>query len=193
MLRRGKDGELYRNFFHRDHVVKRLLLIQEKPDISSQKERVFLKKDQESTLIEIIPLISTSVTEGQYPALLHPESFQGAQLGVTAMTAGWRATTPFVYCGNVLPSRTYTELSVLVSQRACSALTMLLHNLLQWQLLLVYLISPIPQTSYIPPLCVPSSRGRFVLFIFISQTQCVKHVDEQNVQCLNKEINYLSI
>lgn len=96
------------------------------------------------------------MTEGQYPALLHPESFQGAQLGVTAMTAGWMATTPFVYCGNVLPSRTYTELSVLVSQRACSALTMLLSRSAA-----MVAVACLPHFSHPPNLIHPTSLCSF--------------------------------
>ena len=37
---------------------------------------------QESGLTEIIPLIRTSALWGQYPVLSHPESPQGASLGV---------------------------------------------------------------------------------------------------------------
>ena len=54
-------------------------------------------KMQESGLIEIIPLICTLTIQGQYPAFLHPESRQGAPLGVAAKADGLMATTSFVY------------------------------------------------------------------------------------------------
>ena len=42
-------------------------------------------KMQEFGLTEIIPLICTSAIWGQYPVLSHPESPQGASLGVAAV------------------------------------------------------------------------------------------------------------
>ena len=54
-------------------------------------------KMQESELTEIIPLIGTLTIQGQYPAFLHPESSQGAQLEVAAGADGLMATTSFVY------------------------------------------------------------------------------------------------
>ena len=42
-------------------------------------------KMQEFGLTEIIPLIFTSAIRGQYPVLSHPESPQGAPLGVAAV------------------------------------------------------------------------------------------------------------
>ena len=53
-------------------------------------------KMQGSGLIEIIPLICTSATWGQYSAFLHPESPQGAQLGVTAVAQGLAVGSLFV-------------------------------------------------------------------------------------------------
>ena len=38
-----------------------------------------------------------------------------------------------------------------------------------------------PQTSNIPPPFVPPSCGGSVLFIFVSQMQCMNHTDEQSV------------
>ena len=95
------------------------------------------------------------MTEGQYAAFLHPESFQGAQLGVTAMTAGWMATT-FVSCRNIVPSRTYTELSVLVSQGTCSTLTMLLKQSAA--------VACLPHFSHPPNLIHPTSLCSFQLW-----------------------------
>ena len=43
---------------------------------------------QDSGLIEIIPLICKPVIWNLYPVLSHPESLQGAQLGMTAETEG---------------------------------------------------------------------------------------------------------
>ena len=43
---------------------------------------------QESGLIEIIPLISKPAIWNLYPVLSHPESLQGAQLGMTAENEG---------------------------------------------------------------------------------------------------------
>ena len=40
---------------------------------------------QESGLTEIIPLIYTSASWGQYPVFSHPKSPQGASLGVAAV------------------------------------------------------------------------------------------------------------
>ena len=54
-------------------------------------------KMQEAGLIEIIPLMCTSVIWGQYPAFLHPESPQGAQLGAAVVAEGLMAATSFVY------------------------------------------------------------------------------------------------
>ena len=45
-------------------------------------------KMQESGLTEIISLICTSALWGQYPVLSHPQSPQGAPLGVAAVTDG---------------------------------------------------------------------------------------------------------
>ena len=42
----------------------------------------------QSGLTEIIPLIRTSALWGQYPVLSHPESPQGAPLGVAAGAEG---------------------------------------------------------------------------------------------------------
>ena len=53
-------------------------------------------KMQESGLTEIIPLICTSAIWSQYPAFLHPESPQGAQLGVIAVAEGLAVGSPFV-------------------------------------------------------------------------------------------------
>ena len=52
---------------------------------------------KESGLIEIVPLICTLATQGQYPAFLHPESPQGSQLGMDAVAGGLMAATSFVY------------------------------------------------------------------------------------------------
>ena len=52
---------------------------------------------QESGLIEIIPLICSLTLLGQYPIFLHPESPQGAQLGVAAVAAGLMAGISLVY------------------------------------------------------------------------------------------------
>ena len=52
---------------------------------------------QESWLIEIIPLICILAVWDQYPVLSHPESPQGAPLGLAAVTDSLMATTSFVY------------------------------------------------------------------------------------------------
>lgn len=47
--------------------------------------------------------------------------------------------------------------------------------------------------SLIRPTCLCSFQcGRFVLFIFISQTSYMKHIGEQSVWWLDEEITYLS-
>ena len=56
---------------------------------------------QASGLTEIIPLICTSTIWGQYPAFLHSESPQGAQLGVTAVADGPATGSP---CVSILSS-----------------------------------------------------------------------------------------
>ena len=45
---------------------------------------------QESGLTEIIPLKCTSAIWGQYPAFLHPESPQGAQLQGLQWLRAWQ-------------------------------------------------------------------------------------------------------
>ena len=53
-------------------------------------------KMQESGFPKITPLISTSAVWGQHPAVLHPESPQGAQLGAAAVAEGLAApSSPF--------------------------------------------------------------------------------------------------
>ena len=54
-------------------------------------------KMPECGLIEIIPLICSLTLLGQYPIFLHPESPQGAQLGVAAVADGLMAGISLVY------------------------------------------------------------------------------------------------
>ena len=51
---------------------------------------------QESGFIEIISLICTLAVWGQYPVLSHPESPQGASLGVAAVAESLAMGSPFV-------------------------------------------------------------------------------------------------
>ena len=53
-------------------------------------------KMQEPGLIEIIPLICTLATQGQYLVLSHPESPQGAPLRMAAVAEGLVVGSPFV-------------------------------------------------------------------------------------------------
>ena len=52
-------------------------------------------KMQASRLTEIIPLICTSATWGQYPVLSHPESPQGAPSGMATAAEGLAVGSPF--------------------------------------------------------------------------------------------------
>ena len=54
-------------------------------------------KIQESGLTEIIPLISTLTTEGQYTVFIHHESPQGAMLGVTVVAKSLMIKTLFTH------------------------------------------------------------------------------------------------
>ena len=54
-------------------------------------------KMPECGLIEIIPLICSLTLLGQDPIFLHPESPQGAQLGVAAVADGLMAGISLVY------------------------------------------------------------------------------------------------
>ena len=53
------------------------------------------KKMQESGLSEIIPLLCNIVICGRYPVFSHPESSQGAELGVNATAEGLAVGSPF--------------------------------------------------------------------------------------------------
>ena len=56
--------------------------------------------------LEIIPVICTLINKGQYPAFLHPESFQ-AQLGVATEAEDLAVGSPFV---SILSSLTVWQL-----------------------------------------------------------------------------------
>ena len=79
--------------------ITRLLLIKENQTSQVNEFSTFFvsEKMQESGLIEIIPLLCTLTIQGQYPVFLHPESPEGAQLGVAAVADDLMATASFVY------------------------------------------------------------------------------------------------
>ena len=54
------------------------------------------EKMPESGLSEIIPLMCNSAIYGQYPVFSHPQSPQGAELGINAMAEGLAVGSPFV-------------------------------------------------------------------------------------------------
>ena len=70
--------------------IKRLQLIKENQTSEVKKYSAFpcIGKVQESGLPEIIPLICTSATRGQYPGLSHPPCPPGAPSGVAAVSVG---------------------------------------------------------------------------------------------------------
>ena len=67
---------------------------------------------QESGLLEIIPLICTLTIWGQYPVFHHPESPQGAQLGVAAPLMAWWPQHPLFTdaAGGIFLSTLVTQL-----------------------------------------------------------------------------------
>ena len=54
------------------------------------------EKMQESGLSEIIPFLCNLAICGQYPVFSHPESPQGAELGVNELDEGLTVGSPFV-------------------------------------------------------------------------------------------------